>query len=89
MHDILGFGVVLLAIFAGILFNGRRSERIEDSIKELRSEFMAELRRESQSIRTEARSDIGQIRNDIKDFYRTLGQHDARLDRLEKEIEKK
>jgi len=85
MHDIIGFGVVLLAIFAGILFHGRRSERIEDSIKDLRSEFMAELRRESVSIRAE----ISQIRDDIKEFYRTIGQHDARLDRLEKEIEKK
>jgi len=89
MHDIIGFGVVLLAILVGILFNGRRSERIEDNIKDLRSEFMAELRRESLSIRSEARADIGRIRNYIKGFYRTLGQHDARLDRLEKEIEKK
>jgi len=31
---------------------------------------------------------IGQIhglRDDIKDFYRTLGQHDARLDALERQ----
>jgi hypothetical protein len=37
------------------------------------------------SLRADLTTQITGLRDDIKDFYRTLGQHDARLDALERQ----
>jgi hypothetical protein len=73
MHDLLGFGLVLLAIFADIVLKARRWDRIEDSLDRFRSEFTSKLENVSLSISNGLTGEIGSIRSDIKEFNRRLG----------------
>ena|SRR5271154_430841 len=43
-----------------------------------------DLRSEIGSVRDNLRREIGVVRNDQREFYHTLGQHETRLDNLEK-----
>ena len=77
MHDLVVVGVPLLAILPGTLFNNRdigrldtRLDRMQNGIASIRGEVTA-LRRE--------------FHREFEQFYRTLGQHDARIDNLEKQ----
>jgi chromosome segregation ATPase len=68
----LGMGVPTLAVLLGILLIQRSLERLDGRMDSL----------ERRMDRLEARLD--RIEADLREFYRTLGQHDARLDNLEK-----
>lgn len=69
MHDYFMFGSTIALIAAGILFN-------RQDYKDLRAEIGT------------IRTDITQLRADMHreflEFYRTLGQHDAKIENLEK-----
>jgi hypothetical protein len=84
MHDAYLIGIPTLVIILGILLN--RSD-----VRELRTEMRAEIR----GLRGEMTSEISGLRSEIanlrsefhhefREFYRTLGQHDVRIENLEK-----
>jgi hypothetical protein len=58
-------------VLVGIFLNQRSFDRLESSLG-------------GRMDRLEARLD--RIEADLREFYRTLGQHDARLDNLEKRL---
>jgi hypothetical protein len=62
-------GLPTITVLVGIFLNQRSIDRLERSLG-------------SRIDRLEARLD--RIVADLREFYRTLGQHDARLDNLEK-----
>jgi hypothetical protein len=72
----LAMGVPTLAVLIGAYFNQRSLERLEGRL----SGRIDGLERRMD--RLEARLD--RIEADLREFYRTLGQHEARLDNLEK-----
>ena len=74
MRDLVIVGVPLLAILAGILFNNQNINRIENRLDGRLDRIEAEFT----TLRTE-------MHREFEEFYRTLGQHDARLDNLEKQ----
>jgi hypothetical protein len=69
MHDVVIVGVPLIAILAGTLFNNRDISRLEGRLDRIQTELT--------SMRNE-------IHKEFEQFYRTLGQHDARIENLEK-----
>lgn len=80
MHDVYTVGIPVLVIILGILLN--RSD-----VKELRAALAAEsasLRSEIASTRTEIANLRSEFHQEFREFYRTLGQHDIRIDHLEK-----
>jgi hypothetical protein len=83
---VIGFGTVLAAILAGILLN--RSD-----VRELRTELpgeMKEMNGKIDSLRTDMNGKIDGLRTEMhgefERFYMTLGQHDAKIDNLEKKV---
>jgi hypothetical protein len=70
MHDLVIVGVPLLAILAGAFFNNQGLARLETRIDRLQADLTA--------MRSE-------FHREFEQFYRTLGQHDARIDTLEKQ----
>ena len=62
-------GLPTLTVLVGMFINQRSFDRLESQVG-------------SRMDRLEARLD--RIKADLREFYRTLGQHDARLDNLEK-----
>jgi hypothetical protein len=78
--EILAIGLPTLSVLVGILLNrsdtNRLDARITTEISVLKASVTAEIR--------EIRSDLAAIRNDQREFYRSLGQHELRLDNLEK-----
>ena len=66
MHDAITIGVPLIAIIAGILFNRSDSRDIRAEVSSARKE----LHQEISGIRVEMQSEF-------REFYRTMGQHDA------------
>ena len=69
MHDVVVVGLPLLAILAGTLFNNRDIARLEGRLDR---------------IQTDIASMRGEFHHEFEQFYRTLGQHDARIENLEK-----
>jgi uncharacterized membrane protein len=69
MQTALTIGIPTIVILMGILLNRQDSARLDAKIDALRLDLSGQ---------------INELRNDIKEFYRTLGQHDARLDALER-----
>jgi hypothetical protein len=90
MHDAITVGVPVLAILLGILLNQRGLERLESRVDKLETRmdqrFDAVDRRfegiDRRFDTIEAR--IDRIHADFGNFRQTLGQHDARLDAVEK-----
>jgi chaperonin cofactor prefoldin len=81
LHDLVIVGVPLLAIFAGTLFNNQSLARLETRIESRLDKIDARIDRlqaEMTVLRTE-------MHREFEEFYRTLGQHDARIDNLEKQ----
>jgi len=76
MHDVVIVGVPLLAIFAGTLFNNRDIARLERRLDRIVDEI-GEMRREMTSLGSE-------MHREFEQFYNTLGQHDAKIEMLEK-----
>jgi hypothetical protein len=77
MHDVITVGVPLVAILAGTLFNNRAISRLERRLDRIDDEIGA-MRWDMTSLRSE-------MHREFEQFYRTLGQHDARLDNLQRE----
>jgi len=75
--QLFGFLIAIALILLGIVFN-------RQDVKELRLELRAEL----SQLRGDMNHEISQLRSDMNhnfmEFYRTLGQHDAKIDNLEK-----
>jgi hypothetical protein len=78
--EILAIGLPTLSVLVGILLKrsdtNRLDARITTEISVLKASVTADIR--------EIRSDLAAIRNDQREFYRSLGQHELRLDNLEK-----
>ncbi|HEX4067752.1 MAG TPA: hypothetical protein VHZ09_17155 [Acidobacteriaceae bacterium] len=69
MQTALTIGIPTIVILMGILLNRQDYARLDAKIDALRLDLSGQ---------------INELRSDIKEFYRTLGQHDARLDALER-----
>jgi len=67
----IAVGLPTVMVLVGIFLNQRSFDRLESSLG-------------GRMDRLEARLD--RIEADLREFYRTLGQHDARLDNLEKRL---
>jgi len=81
MHDALTIGIPVFVIFIGILFNRADFTRMEARMQALETRLegrMDKLQSELNSLRNEMHSEF-------REFYRTMGQHDARLDNLERD----
>lgn len=76
MHDALTIGIPVLAILFGILWNQQGLRDLRNDMTGLRNEIITRF------AGTDARLD--RVQADLAQFYRTLGQHDAKLDALEK-----
>lgn len=72
MHDVVIVGVPLIAILAGTLFNNQALTRLETRLDGRLDRMQSEI----SSLRSE-------MQREFEQFYRTLGQHYARLDNLE------
>lgn len=73
-------GLPTLTVLVGIFLNQRAFDRLEGSLGSRIDRVEGSLG--SRMDRLEARLD--RIEADLRQFFRTLGQHDARLDNLEK-----
>jgi hypothetical protein len=67
----IAVGLPTVMVLVGIFLNQRSFDRLESNLG-------------GRMDRLEARLD--RIEADLREFYRTLGQHDARLDNLEKRL---
>lgn len=74
MHDIVVVGVPLIAILAGTLFNNQALNHLETRLDGRLDRMQGEI--------TNLRSEI---HREFEQFYRTLGQHDAKIEILEKQ----
>jgi hypothetical protein len=78
--EILAIGLPTLSVLVGILLNrsdtNRLDARITTEIAALKASVTADIR--------EIRSDLAAIRNGQREFYRSLGEHELRLDNIEK-----
>jgi hypothetical protein len=75
-----GYGVTIALILAGILFN-------RQDVKDLRSELRQQATETNRKVEglTQQVSDLrAEMFREFREFYRTLGQHDAKIDALEK-----
>lgn len=80
MHDYWPFAVTLAVILSGILFNQRGLDRLEDRTGKRFDSVNQDLK----EFRAEVTSRLDRIEADLREFYRTLGDHGARIDILEK-----
>ena len=71
--QIWGFVIAIALILAGILFN-------RQDVKELRSELNGQIN----GLRSELGGKMDRLQADLTQFYRIIGQHDARIENLEK-----
>ena len=69
MQLYIAVGLPTVMVLVGIFLNQRSFDRLESSLG-------------GRMDRLEVRLD--RIEADLREFYRTLGQHDARLDNMEK-----
>jgi len=65
-------GLPTFMVLIGILLNQRSFDRLETG-------FNARIDR----LESRLESRLDRIESDLREFYRTLGQHDSRLDNLE------
>ncbi len=76
MHDVVIVGVPLVSILFGILLN-------QQSNRDLKAEVLA-LRTEMGQRFSLTYSRIDRVQADLSQFYRSLGEQDARLGAMEK-----
>ena len=81
MHDVYTVGIPLLAIFAGVLFNGWNERQTRKEVKDARSEFNSKI----DSLRSEANGQLAAITADLRAFYHETGVHEGRLSALERQ----
>lgn len=73
MQTALTITIPTLVILMGILLNRQDYARLD-----------AKIDSKIDGLRADLTGQINELRGNIKEFYRTLGQHDARLDALER-----
>ena len=81
MHDVIVVGIELMAILVATLWNHRGIVRIENRL----GARLGGLQRGISSIQSELAAFRSEFHHGIGLLYRTLGQHDARIDNLEKQ----
>ena len=92
MHDVFTLGAPLLVVLVGLIYNGQQVRELRGEMRGMRDE----LRGEMHGMRDELRGDIQRLttrmdlrldglHHDLTEFSREQGQHDARLDALEKQ----
>jgi hypothetical protein len=87
--ELLAIGLPTLSVLVGILLNRNDVARLDGRISSLENRLAGEInsvRGEINSVRGEMskmRDDIRSIRDDQREFYRTLGEHEIRLNNLE------
>jgi len=69
LQTALTIGVPVVVILIGMLLNRQDANRLDAKIDSLRHDIGGK---------------IDGLRSDMREFYRTLGQHESRLDNLEK-----
>ncbi len=69
MNEVLTVGIPVLVVIGGILINRSDFNRPQACLDSIQGEMSA-MR--------------GEFHKEFREFYRTLGQHDARLDHLDK-----
>ncbi len=72
----LAAGLPTISVLIGILLSQRSTEKLEKRIDGF------EQRTDTRFGRVESRLD--RIEADLREFYRTIGQHEVRMDTLEK-----
>ncbi|HEY0796005.1 MAG TPA: hypothetical protein VGD64_09515 [Acidisarcina sp.] len=93
MHDVIGFGLVIAAILAGILLNrydvkelrgdtNRGLDKLESRLDKVQGDLSTRLDR----VHGELSGRLDRMQADLSQFYRTAGQHETRLDTLEKRV---
>jgi hypothetical protein len=74
--EILAIGLPTLSVLVGILLNRSDTNRLDTRISAEVGTLRSDIR--------ELREDIALIRNDQREFYRTLGEHEVRPSNLER-----
>ena len=80
MHDALNIGIPVLAILFGILWN---QQGMRDLRKDLTARFHSTYARIDR-VQSDVSGRLDRMQANLSQFYRTLGQHDAKLEALEK-----
>jgi hypothetical protein len=82
MHDAFTVGIPILAILFGVLWN-------QQALRDLKIELKGEL----QSFRSEVLGRfsavdgrLDRMQSDLSMFYKTLGEHGARIENIEKKL---
>jgi outer membrane murein-binding lipoprotein Lpp len=73
MEPVGPMAIVLLAVLAGILFNNSKLDKLE-----------SRLDARINSLESRVNAGFDRMQADMAQFYRILGQHDSRLNNLEK-----
>jgi len=91
MNEAIGFAALIVSIFAGILFQNARLDRIEsrltDRIERMQSDLTGRMDRMDAKIdrmQSELSGRIDRIQGDLAQFFRELGRHDAKIESIEK-----
>jgi uncharacterized membrane-anchored protein YhcB (DUF1043 family) len=91
MNEIVGFAAVIVSIFAGILLNNARLNKLEEKVDARFNEvdrrferMQAEINSRFERMQAEINGRFDRIQQDLIVFYRDLGRHDAKIEGLEK-----
>ncbi len=81
MQTALTISVPTLVILLGILYSRQDYARLDVKMDGLRSELSSKIDAQESNLSAQ----INELRSYMREFYRILGQHDARLDSLERD----
>jgi len=95
MNEVYGFAAVIFSIAVAQVFSNRqmngRLDKVETSIKEVRTELVARIDRVQadltariDKVQADLTARIDRVQSDLNTFNRELGRHDSRLDGLER-----
>jgi len=84
MHDVLIVSVPLLMILAGLFFNNRAIVELKAEIRDVRGE-VKDVRSEINEFRRETRARFDRVDDRLVDIYRIIGEHEGRLQAVERE----
>ncbi len=78
MHDNFQFAAIIVAIFAGILFNRNDAKDLRTDAKDLRTDLGKRFDRVDDKL------DL--MQRDMKEFYATQRVHDEAIETLKKQV---